>query len=53
MTSSNALLFPGRAFDTTKFHGHWPSNGKLHRGAEFTPPVLPDSEKSGLFRVKL
>ena len=27
--------------------------GKLHRGGGRTPPALPDSEKPGLFRVKL
>ena len=59
MTSSNVLLFPGRTFDivgTTKFYGHWPSYREVTRGGgggeRNPPPALPDSEKSGLFRVK-
>ena len=56
MTSSNVLLFPGGSFDivyeTMKFHGHWSSNREVTRGRGIRLPVLPDSERPGLFRVK-
>ena len=52
MTSSNVLIFPGRAFDTTKFHCHWSSNREVTHWAESPPRGLPDPEKPGLFRVK-
>ena len=56
--SSNVLLFPGRACDIVrhhKFHGHWPSNREVTwGGGQNLPPLaLPDSEKPGLFRVKI
>ena len=53
MTASNVLLFPGTAFDTTKFYGHWPLSMEVTQGAGWNPPplALTDSEKPGLFRV--
>ena len=41
-------------YHTTKFHGHWPSDGELTQGGGEIrqPPALPDSEKPGLFRIK-
>ena len=41
-------------YDTTKFHGHWPSDREITRGRGGIPlpSALPDSEKPGLFRVK-
>ena len=58
MMSSNILLFPGRVltwYDATKFQGHWRSSGEVTQGGGGgirLPPVLPDSERPGLFRVK-
>ena len=61
MTSSNILLFPGRAFR----HSMTPANfmviglqiGKLHSGGgggrNPSLAALPDSEKPDLFRVKI
>ena len=45
MTSSNIMLFLGRIFDvddTTKFHGHWPSNREV---TEVGGAVMADSEQ--------
>ena len=43
-------------YDTTKFHGQWPSNREITDGGRNPPspppPALPNSEKPGLFRVK-
>ena len=43
-------------YDTTKFHGHWPSNREvtqMGRGDGIGLPwPLPDSEQPGLFGVK-
>ena len=55
MMSSNVLLFPGRAFDITKFHGHWSSNKEITQGGGGgrNPPAVLDFKKPGLFRVKV
>ena len=55
MTSSNVLLFPGRAYDTTNFVvlGIQTVRQVTQGGGQNPPPpALPDSEKPGLFRVK-
>ena len=43
------LLTP--PYDTTIFHGHWPSNREVTQGEQnpLPLPALPDSEKPGLF----
>ena len=57
MASSNFYYFLVELliwYDTTKFHGHWPSYREVTQkgGAESAPWALPDSKKPGLFRVK-
>ena len=48
----NVLLFPGRAFDIVpNFMAIDLQTRKLH--APPPPPALPDSEKLGLFRIKI
>ena len=54
MTSSNVLLFPGRAFDIVRHHQiSWSLAFKRgsYTGGGIRPLALPDSKKPGLFRV--
>ena len=58
MTSSNCLCFLVEFltwYDTTKFHGYWPSNREVTEGGGgIRPhPTISDSEKPSLFRVKI